>query len=55
MLCCVCLCEIKHLPSTRPNDTLKTTPHNKHHKKSPERKENVTFAPNFMVFGHGPH
>jgi hypothetical protein len=22
---------------------------------SPERKEDVTFASNFMVFGHGPH
>jgi cytochrome P450 len=41
-------------PATLGLSPLQTRP-DQHPPPSPERKEDVTYASNFLVFGHGPH
>lgn len=49
------------LATPPPQCYLSNTTHTTHnathttHAHSPERKEDVTYASNFLVFGHGPH
>lgn len=39
----------------RTTQTHNTTKRTERNNNSPERKEDVAHAPNFLVFGHGPH